>query len=44
MPGRYGVLSLPTVILFADGEPRATVVGARPRGHFERAFEDWLPG
>ena len=44
VPGRYGVLSLPTVILFADGEPRATVVGARPRGHFERAFEDWLPG
>ena len=44
VPGRYGVLSLPTVILFADGEPKATVVGARPRGHFERAFEDWLPG
>jgi thioredoxin 1 len=43
VPGRYGVLSLPTVILFADGEPRATVVGARPRGHFERAFEEWLP-
>ena len=43
VPSRYGVLSLPTVILFADGEPRATVVGARPRGHFERAFEEWLP-
>ena len=43
VPGRYGVLSLPTVILFAGGEPRATVVGARPRGHFERAFEAWLP-
>ena len=40
---RYGVLSLPTVILFADGEPRVTVVGARPRGDFERAFEEWLP-
>ena len=37
VPGRYGVLSLPTVILFADGEPRATVVGARPRGHFSKA-------
>ena len=43
VPSRYGVLSLPTVMLFADGEPRATVVGARPRSHFERAFEDWLP-
>lgn len=35
---RYGVLSLPTVILFAGGEPRATVVGPRPRQHFERVF------
>ena len=35
VPSRYGVLSLPTVILF-DGEPRETVVGARPRAHYER--------
>jgi thioredoxin 1 len=38
VPSRYGVLSLPTVILFEDGQPKATVVGARPRGHFERSF------
>ena len=38
VPSRYGVLSLPTVILFEDGEPTTTVVGARPRSHFERAF------
>jgi thioredoxin 1 len=42
VPSRYGVLSLPTVILFEGGEPRATVVGARPRKHFEQAFADWL--
>jgi thioredoxin 1 len=41
-PSRYGVLSLPTVILFEGGEPRATVIGARPRAHFERAFAPWL--
>jgi thioredoxin 1 len=41
-PSRYGVLSLPTVILFEAGEARATVVGARPRSHFERAFAPWL--
>src|ERR1700737_1212988 len=39
---RYGVLSLPTVILFEGGEARETVIGARPRGHFERAFAPWL--
>jgi thioredoxin 1 len=39
--GRYQVLSIPTVILFADGEPRETVVGARPRSHYERIFEPY---
>jgi thioredoxin len=39
---RYEVLSIPTVIAFEDGEPRETVVGARPRGHFEQAFAAWL--
>jgi thioredoxin 1 len=39
---RYGVLSLPTVILFEAGEPKATVHGARPRKHFEKAFAHWL--
>jgi thioredoxin 1 len=39
---RYEVLTLPTTILFSGGEPRATVMGARPRSHFESAFSDWL--
>jgi thioredoxin 1 len=36
VPSRYGVLSLPTVMVFRDGEPRSTVVGARSRAHYER--------
>jgi thioredoxin 1 len=39
---RYDVLSIPTVILFAEGEPRETLVGARPRAQYERAFADYL--
>jgi thioredoxin len=42
LSGRYGVLSLPTVILFAGGEPRATVHGAQPRARFEREFERFV--
>lgn len=38
LSARYGVLSLPTVVLFADGEPKATVYGAQPRARFEREF------
>jgi thioredoxin 1 len=37
-----GVLSIPTVILFEGGERRETVVGARPRAHFERVLAAWL--
>ena len=40
--GRYDVLSIPTVMVFEDGEPRTTVTGARPRRHFERMLEPWL--
>jgi thioredoxin 1 len=39
---RYGVLSLPTVILFEGGEPRVNVYGARPKKHFEKAFKNYL--
>jgi thioredoxin 1 len=39
---RYGVLALPTVILFSGGEPRVTVHGARSRDHYERAFAAFL--
>ena len=41
--GRYGVLSLPTVILFVDGEPQDTVVGARSRRHYERMLSESAP-
>lgn len=39
---RFGVLSLPTVILFVGGEPKETVYGAQPRERFERAFAPHL--
>jgi len=39
---RSGVLSIPTVILFENGEPQETVIGARPRAHCERAWARWL--
>jgi thioredoxin 1 len=39
---RYDVLSIPTVIVFEGGEPRARITGARPRIHFERLFTKWL--
>jgi thioredoxin 1 len=39
---RCAVLSIPTVTLFEGGRPQETVIGARPRAHFERALARWL--
>ena len=40
---RYDVLSIPTAIVFGGGEPKTTVIGARPRSHYERALAEVLP-
>ncbi len=35
---RYGIASIPTMILFKDGEPSGAVVGAQPKGAIERTL------
>ena len=35
---KYGIASIPTMILFKDGEPTAAVVGAQPKGAIERSL------
>ena len=37
VPGRYGVLSLPTVLVFARGKPVETIDGAQPRRRYAEA-------
>jgi thioredoxin 1 len=39
-PTKYGVRGIPTMILFKNGTPAATAVGARPKG----AIKSWLEG
>ena len=39
---RYSVLSIPTAILFERRRAAETVIGARPRSHFEQAWASWL--
>jgi len=38
LASRYGVMSIPTMILFKDGEPTAAVIGAQPKSAIERAL------
>lgn len=35
---KYGIASIPTMILFRDGEPAAAVIGAQPKGAIERSL------
>jgi thioredoxin 1 len=35
---RYGILSIPTIVLFKDGEPHAAAVGAQPKQMLERSL------
>jgi thioredoxin len=35
---RYGVLSIPNMILFENGEPKAQAIGAQPKSALERAL------
>jgi thioredoxin 1 len=44
VPGSYGVLSLPTVMVFTGGEPGETIHGAQPRRRYEEAAERALSG
>ena len=32
---RYGIASIPTIVLFKDGEPAAAAIGAQPKGAIE---------
>jgi thioredoxin-like negative regulator of GroEL len=35
---RYGVASIPFMILFEGGQPQASAVGALPKGSLEKAL------
>jgi thioredoxin 1 len=42
VPGRYGVRGIPTMILFRDGQPAATKIGAEPKSRIQAWLENAL--
>ena len=38
LAGRYGVMSIPAIVLFRDGQPAAATIGAQPKRSLERAL------
>jgi thioredoxin 1 len=39
---RYDVMSIPTLLLFKDGEPKARLVGAKPKGQLLQEISAYL--
>ena len=35
---RFGIMSIPTMILFEGGEPKAAALGAQPKGMLEKSL------
>jgi thioredoxin-like negative regulator of GroEL len=40
-PGRFGVQSIPTLMIFKDGKLVDGIIGAVPRQEIERAIQRW---
>jgi thioredoxin 1 len=40
--GNYNVMSIPTLMIFKDGKPVRSVIGARPKDEFKRALDEVL--
>ena len=42
VPGNYGVMSIPTLIVFKDGKPFKTMVGVQGKDTLKKAIEEAL--
>lgn len=40
--GNYNVMSIPTLMIFKDGQPVKSVIGARPKEDFKKALDEVL--
>lgn len=38
----YGVMSIPSVLLFKNGQPVKTIVGAQPKDNYKKAIDETL--
>lgn len=41
-PKEYGVVSIPTLVLFKNGEPVYTITGAKPKHALIKDLEKWF--
>jgi thioredoxin 1 len=42
VPGSYGVMSIPTIMIFKGGKPVSTIIGAQPKETFKQNLDSAL--
>lgn len=42
VPADFGIMSIPTVILFKSGKPQKTLIGVQPKDVYKKAIEEVL--
>lgn len=40
--GRYGIMSIPTLMLFKDGQPMETIVGVQPKEGLKEVLDNYI--
>jgi len=43
-PSQYGVMSIPSILIFKNGEPVKTMIGAQSRENFKKGIDEVLSG
>ena len=41
-PQKYGIMSIPTLMIFKDGKPAKIIIGAQPRDKFKEVIDSVL--
>lgn len=42
IPGNYGIMSIPTLIVFKDGKPFRTIIGVQSKDTLKKAIDEAL--
>lgn len=42
VPGTFGIMSLPTLMIFKDGKPFKTLIGVQPKDTLKKAIDEAL--
>ena len=42
VPGQFGIMSIPTIMIFKDGKPHTSLIGVQPKDTFKQKIDSAL--